>query len=117
MMKSRYLSLTTFACGLLFCISSVVKAKEWTRFRGPNGTGIGLANGIPSKFSVDDADWRVALKGEGHSSPVLWGGRIFVTGSNRAKGNFMVQCLSAKDGWGRCKVVWLSGVMKRFLSG
>ncbi len=79
-------------------MSAAGNAQEWTRFRGPNGTGIGLAKGIPSKFTVADADWRVALKGEGHSSPVLWGGRIFVTGSNRAKGTFIVQCLSAKDG-------------------
>ncbi len=48
------------------------QAKEWPRFRGPNGSGISLAKGIPSKFTVADAKWRVALKGEGHSSPVLW---------------------------------------------
>ena len=74
------------------------KAQEWTRFRGPNGTGISLAKGIPSKFTLGDANWRVALKGEGHSSPVLWGGRVFVTGSDRAKGAFIVQCLKAVDG-------------------
>ncbi len=99
MMKSRYSSLTTFVCGVLFFVSAAGNAQEWTRFRGPNGTGIGLVNGIPSKFTVDDADWRVALKGEGHSSPVLWGEHVFVTGSNRAKGTFIVQCLRAKDGY------------------
>ena len=98
MIKSHYPSLTTFVCGVLLGMNAAGNAQEWTRFRGPNGTGIGLAKGIPSKFTVDDADWRVALKGEGHSSPVLWGGRVFVTGSNRAKGTFIVQCLRAKDG-------------------
>ena len=100
MIKSHYLSLTTFVfvCGVLLGMNAAGNAQEWTRFRGPNGTGIGLAKGIPSKFTVDDADWRVALKGEGHSSPVLWGGRVFVTGSDRAKGTFIVQCLRAKDG-------------------
>lgn len=60
-------------CAALLGVSAIGNAQEWPRFRGPNGTGISLAKGIPSKFTVDDADWRVALKGEGHSSPVLWG--------------------------------------------
>ena len=74
------------------------QAKEWPRFRGPNGSGISLAKGIPSKFTVADAKWRVALKGEGHSSPVLWGRRVFVTGSDRAGGAFVIQCFNAADG-------------------
>ena len=74
------------------------KAQEWTRFRGPNGTGISLAKGIPSKFTLADANWRVALKGEGHSSPVLWGDRVFVTGSDARKESFIVQCLNVADG-------------------
>ena len=74
------------------------KAQEWTRFRGPNGTGISPAKGIPSKFTLADANWRVALKGEGHSSPVLWGDRVFVTGSDARKESFIVQCLNVADG-------------------
>ena len=74
------------------------KAQEWTRFRGPNGTGISLAKGIPSKFTLADANWRVALKGEGHSSLVLWGDRVFVTGSDARKESFIVQCLKVADG-------------------
>ena len=74
------------------------KAQEWTRFRGPNGTGISLAKGIPSKFTLADANWRVALKGEGHSSPVLWGDRVFVTGSDARKESFIVKCLKVADG-------------------
>jgi len=83
---------------MFLLVSPFGQAQEWTRFRGPNGTGISLAKGIPSKFTLSDATWRVALKGEGHSSPVLWGGRVFVTGSDRVKGTFNVQCLKAGDG-------------------
>ncbi|MEE2947200.1 MAG: PQQ-binding-like beta-propeller repeat protein [Verrucomicrobiota bacterium] len=86
------------AFGLLLLADSFAQAKEWSRFRGPNGTGISLAKGIPSKFTLDDANWRVALKGDGHSSPVLWGGRVFVTGSDRMEGEFIVQCLNTADG-------------------
>jgi len=74
------------------------QTQEWTRFRGPNGTGISLAEGIPSDFTLVDANWRVALKGKGHSSPVVWGERVFITGSNQSKGLFIVQCLNTDNG-------------------
>lgn len=53
--------------------------QEWTRFRGPNGTGLSDATGIPVSWKESDFDWRVELPGEGHSQPVAWGERIFVT--------------------------------------
>ena len=88
--------LATLFVGVVFLANA--KAQEWPRFRGPNGAGFSPAKGIPSKFELADADWRVALKGEGHSSPVLWGDRIFVTGSDSKKGEYHLQCLKSKDG-------------------
>ena len=88
--------LTVFIAGVVFTSTAV--AQEWTRFRGPNGTGVSPAKGIPSEFKLADADWRVALKGEGHSSPVLWGERIFVTGYDSNSGATHLQCLEAGDG-------------------
>ncbi len=90
------IQLATLVAGLVFVANAT--AQEWPRFRGPNGTGISPAKGIPSKFALADADWRVSLKGEGHSSPVLWGDRIFVTGSDSKKGEYHLQCLKATDG-------------------
>ena len=49
--------------------SSVALAQgEWTRFRGPDGTGIGKAQGLPITFTVDDFAWQVKLPARGHSS-------------------------------------------------
>ena len=90
------IQLATLVAGLVFVANAT--AQEWPRFRGPNGTGISLAKGIPSKFALADADWRVSLKGEGHSSPVLWGDRIFVTGYDSNSGATHLQCLKAGDG-------------------
>ena len=87
-----------FIIGVLLLLGVFGQAEEWPRFRGQNGTGISMAKGIPSKFTLDDVNWRVELKGEGHASPVLWGGRVFVTSSNKVKGAFIVQCLSVVDG-------------------
>jgi len=52
---------------------------DWDRFRGPNGSGVNEAQGLPTEFGVDkNMRWRVALP-PGHSSPILVGDRIFLT--------------------------------------
>ena len=96
MKQSLKIQLASIVAGVVFVAN--VTAQEWPRFRGPNGTGVSLAKGIPSKFKLVGADWRVALKGEGHSSPVLWGDKLFVTGSDSQKGVLHFQCLNATDG-------------------
>jgi outer membrane protein assembly factor BamB len=74
------------------------QAQEWTRFRGPNGTGISHAKTIPTKITEADINWKVELPGTGHSSPVLWGERIFLTSTGDKAGGISVLCLSAQDG-------------------
>src|SRR6266536_6034720 len=79
-------------------------AQEWTRFRGPNGTGVSHAKTIPTKITDADIQWKADLPGTGHSSPVLWGNRIFLTTTGDKAGGISVVCLDAKDGrvlWGR----------------
>ena len=77
-------------------------AQEWTRFRGPNGTGISHAKTIPTQLTAADINWKVELTGVGHSSPVLWGDRIFLTSTGDGAGGLHVLCLSVADG----KVLW-----------
>ena len=74
------------------------QAQEWTRFRGPDGTGISQAKTIPTKITEADINWKVELPGTGHSSPVLWGERIFLTSTGDKSGGISVLCLSAEDG-------------------
>ncbi|HUU92983.1 MAG TPA: serine/threonine protein kinase, partial [Phycisphaerae bacterium] len=52
---------------------------NWPRFRGPNGQGIGQAEAIPVTWTEKDYNWKVELPGGGHSSPVIWGEKVFVT--------------------------------------
>lgn len=54
-------------------------AQEWTRFRGPNGTGISTATGMPTTWTEEDFLWRVPIPGVGHLQPVIWGERLFLT--------------------------------------
>jgi hypothetical protein len=87
-----------FALNLL--IASLATAQEWPRFRGPNGSGVS-ADVLPTQWTDKDYRWQVKLPGPGHSSPVLWGERLFVTSADGA-GKLHVVCLDAKSG----RTVW-----------
>lgn len=80
-------------------------AQEWTRFRGPNGQGIGNAAGIPSTWGEADYNWKTALPGAGHSSPVVWGERIFVGSGDEKSGEIVLLCVATQDG----RILWRTG--------
>lgn len=53
---------------------------DWSRFRGPNGSGISETKGLPAEFGPDkNVIWKVDLP-QGFSSPIIHGNRIFLTG-------------------------------------
>src|SRR5262245_26453049 len=55
-------------------------AGEWAQFRGPNGSGVADTHNLPVEFGpAKNIVWKTPLP-LGHSSPVLTGDRIFVTG-------------------------------------
>jgi outer membrane protein assembly factor BamB len=83
----------------LFCLAGELAwAQDWTRFRGPNGSGLGQATGLPGQWTDADYNWKAKLPGEGHSSPVLWGDKIFLLSADPQSTTRYVLCLSAKDG-------------------
>jgi outer membrane protein assembly factor BamB len=54
-------------------------AADWTQFRGPNGSGVSDARGMPVEFGPEkNVAWKVEVP-PGHSSPVFAGERIFLT--------------------------------------
>ena len=71
---------------------------EWTRFRGPNGSGISNATTIPTRWTEKDYNWKVKLPGVGHSSPVVYGRQIFVTCGDPEAGKQSVCCLDVANG-------------------
>lgn len=68
----------------------------WTRFRGPNGNGRLPEWGLPARLDpVKDQLWRTPLP-PGHSSPVLFEGRVFLTALDGEA--LCTYCLDADDG-------------------
>src|SRR3954464_14356358 len=65
---------------VLFALALVASDPDWSRFRGPNGTGIAAVSGLPTEFGpAKNVVWKAATPA-GHSSPVLTPTRIFLTG-------------------------------------
>jgi outer membrane protein assembly factor BamB len=55
---------------------------SWPSFRGPQASGIAEKQNLPDRWDAKTGDnilWRTPIPGLAHSSPVVWGNRIFVT--------------------------------------
>ncbi len=58
---------------------------SWSRFRGPNGSGVSEAVGLPVEFGPQrNFVWRTAVPFS-RSSPIMSGGRVFLTASEGDK--------------------------------
>ena len=73
-------------------------ADPWSQFRGPNGQGTSDEKGIPLQWTDADWAWKTALPGGGHSSPVVWGDRIFITSADEQAATRILLCLRLSDG-------------------
>jgi hypothetical protein len=88
--------LAALAMALVALPLSLAQAQEWTRFRGPNGSGVSDAKTIPVSWSEDDYRWRIKLPGEGHAAPVVWGDRLFTTCADAASGERYLCCIDTR---------------------
>jgi len=87
------------AASLVFSLlPSLADAQQWTRFRGPNGSGIAQTANIPLQWTETDYNWKIQLPGKGHSSPVLWGDRVFLTSCDTETAKRILLCLNTADG-------------------
>src|SRR5262245_47697131 len=69
---------------LLFGLSAVagtnLRAEDWPQFRGPDGQGHSAERGIPVEWSeARNIVWKTELPGAGWSSPVVGGGKVWLT--------------------------------------
>ena len=87
---------------LSFMVSAPVMGHEWTRFHGPNGQGVSSLKSFPAKWGEKDYNWKTKLPGIGHSSPVIWGDKVFLISADPKSATRYVLCISANTG----KVIW-----------
>jgi outer membrane protein assembly factor BamB len=69
-----------FAGALVAC-GTEPEQVDWPQFRGPNGVGLIAATGLPEQWGPDSPNvrWRAEVPGSGNSSPIVAGGRVFLT--------------------------------------
>ncbi|HEX8354589.1 MAG TPA: PQQ-binding-like beta-propeller repeat protein [Pyrinomonadaceae bacterium] len=69
----------------LFCLclaASAARAQNWPQFRGANASGVAEGRPAPVKWDAEKSAglrWKTPIPGLSHSSPVVWGERVFVT--------------------------------------
>lgn len=55
-------------------------SSNWPQWRGPNGQGVSVEKGLPVEWSnTKNVKWKTPIAGRGHSSPIVWGKKIFLT--------------------------------------
>jgi outer membrane protein assembly factor BamB len=98
----RHRGLLLVAAAVLLASPWRLSAGHWPRFRGPNGAGHSDANSVPVQWTEGDCNWKVELPGVGHSSPVVWDEKLFLTCSLERTARRTILCLSVADG----SVIW-----------
>lgn len=54
-------------------------ADNWHQWRGPDATGVSTTANPPIEWSEDkNVKWKVAIDGQGTSTPIIWGEKVFV---------------------------------------
>lgn len=90
-----------WALVLLFANFAAARGESnWPQFRGPNSQAVAKSVKAPAQFGpTANLLWKTPLP-PGHSSPCIWGDRIFLTGFS--DGKLETICLNRRDG----KIVW-----------
>jgi outer membrane protein assembly factor BamB len=69
------------------------RTREWPSFRGPSSSGIGDGLHPPTVWNVEkgtNIKWKTPIPGFAHSSPVVWGDRVYVTTAVNLKDSKLV---------------------------
>ncbi|MEO6350849.1 MAG: PQQ-binding-like beta-propeller repeat protein [Candidatus Limnocylindrales bacterium] len=62
---------------------------SWPSFRGPYASGIADGQQFPERWDLGTREnilWRTSIPGLAHSSPIVWGNRLFVTSAISSRG-------------------------------
>jgi outer membrane protein assembly factor BamB len=113
---------------LAVVLSAATQSTNWPSFRGPHAGGIAEGQNLPERWNGETGEniqWKLRIPGLAHSSPIIWGDRLYVTSavSSQAEATFkhglfgdgdastdrsvqkwMVYCLDKRTG----KILWES---------
>jgi outer membrane protein assembly factor BamB len=70
------------ALALVTCGAATTTGQNWPSFRGTRAGGVADGQGLPAEWSAPEGRhirWKTPIPGLAHSSPVVWGNRVYVT--------------------------------------
>lgn len=89
----------TTALALILVAGCGTASPDWPRWRGPDGNAVADGAPLPVTWSPDlNVLWKVALPGEGSSSPIVSGDRIFLTSALDDGSRRLLHCLDRHSG-------------------
>ncbi|QXD23540.1 PQQ-binding-like beta-propeller repeat protein [Opitutia bacterium ISCC 51] len=95
--------ISNFRAGIIFLVLTfyftLSVSANWPQFRGSDGRSIADGQTLPSSIDPEKPLWKTALP-TGHSSPVVWGDTIFLTGFEDMQ--LIMLCVSRSNG----EVLW-----------
>ncbi len=94
-----------------FLLPTFVQAENWPAWRGPRGDGSSNDASAPTKWdgnAEENVAWKVPVPGSGHSSPIVWQDRIFLTACVDDTQERVLACLDRVTG----KTLWQQTVVK-----
>src|SRR5688572_5175240 len=74
-------AIAAFFAVVVLCAAA--SAENWPSWRGPTGGGVSSEQNLPVTWSpTENVRWKVKLPAAGNSTPIIWGGRVFITQPN-----------------------------------
>ncbi len=85
------------------------RAQDWPHWRGPSGNGSSPVKGLPATWSqTENVLWATVLPGPGEATPVIRGGKVFLSSLQDDTEELLAMALDARNG----KVLWQHAVGK-----
>jgi outer membrane protein assembly factor BamB len=94
---------------MLLTFAIPTRGENWPQWRGPRGDGTSLEADVPTTWSsTQNVRWKTPIPGKGHSSPVVFNDRIFLTTCLEDSLDRQLLCLDRVTG----KILWTKTVLK-----
>ena len=105
---------SAFVLIVFIAFAAAALSENWPQFRGPSAAGWSEISKLPAVWDVaakKNVRWSVPISGVGHSSPVIWGNRIFLTSAigneadwhdDSTKHSWQILAIDKSDG----RVIW-----------
>jgi len=80
--RSQALLVLCAMCAASLLAQEDTRSGNWPSFRGPQASGVADGQDLPDRWSGETGEnilWQTPIPGLGHSSPIVWGDRVFVT--------------------------------------